>query len=158
MDALRQKWLAMGLRSGQDIAMIAFSYAPHVFLWDVHYAFNLMGVPIIPGSSMDTARRIMFLTTFKPTVLCATPSYAFYLGNRMLEMGPTPQESAITTLVVDRIVGIRVWIQTCPTTSSLDAVSRSKTIGTACAGCRDDFRDDTWTPPMHFPRSNVTQD
>jgi phenylacetate-CoA ligase len=91
---------AMGIRPGQDIAMIAFGYAPHVFLWGVHYAFNLMGVPIIPGGSMDTARRMMFLTTFKPTVLCATPSYAFYLGNKMLEMGQPPQESAITTLVV----------------------------------------------------------
>jgi phenylacetate-CoA ligase len=91
---------AMGIRPGRDIAMIAFGYAPHVFLWGVHYAFNLMGVPVIPGGSMDIARRLMFLTTFRPTVLCATPSYAFYLGNKMLEMGQQPQESAITTLVV----------------------------------------------------------
>jgi phenylacetate-CoA ligase len=71
---------AMGIRPGQDIAMIAFGYAPHVFLWGVHYAFNLMGVPVIPGGSMDTARRLMFLTTFKPTVLCATPSSVALVG------------------------------------------------------------------------------
>lgn len=95
----RALW-AMGIRPRQDIAMIAFGYAPHVFLWGVHYAFNLMGIPLIPGGSMDTTRRLMFLRTFKPTVLCATPSYAFYLGNKMLEMGQEPAASSVTTLVV----------------------------------------------------------
>lgn len=91
---------AMGIRPGQDIAMIAFGYAPHVFMWGVHYAFNLMGIPVIPGGSLDTTRRAMFINTFQPTLLCATPSYAFYLGNKMLEMGEHPQESTINKLLV----------------------------------------------------------
>jgi phenylacetate-CoA ligase len=89
---------AMGIRPGRDIALIAFGYAPHVFLWGVHYACNLMGIPVIPGGSLDTARRATFINLFKPTVLCATPSYAFYLGHKMLEMGLSPQESSIHKL------------------------------------------------------------
>lgn len=95
----RALW-AMGMRPGQDIALIAFGYAPHVFMWGVHYAFNLMGIPVIPGGSLDTTRRAMFINTFQPTILCATPSYAFYLGNKMLDMGQNPQDSTITKLLV----------------------------------------------------------
>jgi phenylacetate-CoA ligase len=95
----RALW-AMGIRPQQDIAMIAFGYAPHVFLWGVHYAFNLMGIPVIPGGSMDTARRALFIRTFQPTIVCATPSYAFYLGHKMLEMGQDPRASSVNKLLV----------------------------------------------------------
>jgi phenylacetate-CoA ligase len=95
----RALW-AMGIRPQQDVAMIAFGYAPHVFFWGVHYAFNLMGIPLIPGGSMDTARRALFIRTFQPTILCATPSYAFYLGNKMLEMGQDPGASSVNKLLV----------------------------------------------------------
>ncbi len=91
---------AMGIRPEQDVAMIAFGYAPHVFFWGVHYAFNLMGIPVIPAGSLDTARRAMFINTFEPTLLCATPSYAFYLGNKLLEMGQDPRASSVNKLLV----------------------------------------------------------
>jgi phenylacetate-CoA ligase len=95
----RGMW-AMGIRPGQDIAMIAFGYAPHVFFWGVHYALNLMGVPVIPAGSLDTARRATFINMFQPTLLCATPSYAFYLGNKMLDMGQDPKASSVNKLLV----------------------------------------------------------
>jgi phenylacetate-CoA ligase len=95
----RGMW-AMGIRPGQDIAMIAFGYAPHVFFWGVHYALNLMGVPVIPAGSLDTARRATFIDMFQPTLLCATPSYAFYLGNKMLDMGQDPKASSVNKLLV----------------------------------------------------------
>lgn len=91
---------AMGVRPGEDVAMVAFGYAPHVFFWGVHYALNLMGVPVIPAGSLDTARRAMFINTFEPTLLCATPSYAFYLGNKLLEMGHDPRQSSVNKLLV----------------------------------------------------------
>jgi len=93
----RAMW-AMGVKPG-DIALIAFGYAPHVFLWGVHYALNLMGVPIIPRGSLDTRRTCMFINTFKPTILGATPSYALYLGDVMKEMGYDPAQSSIRLII-----------------------------------------------------------
>ncbi|MDP2727963.1 MAG: AMP-binding protein, partial [Dehalococcoidia bacterium] len=93
----RAMW-AMGLRPG-DSALIAFGYAPHVFFWGVHYALDLMGIPVISRGSLDTRRTAYFIDTFKPTILGATPSYALYLGDVMKEMGYDPAKSSIRLIV-----------------------------------------------------------
>ena len=54
MDA-RALW-AMGFRPNRDVAMLAFGYGPHVWLWGVHYALNLMGIPILTGGRRGRAR------------------------------------------------------------------------------------------------------
>jgi phenylacetate-CoA ligase len=92
----RALW-SQGVRPG-DLFMIAFSYAPHTFLWGVHYACNLMGIPVIPAS-LDTRRRAFFMDRFKPTVLAATPSYLIYLGESMVEMGLNPAASSAVKLI-----------------------------------------------------------
>src|SRR5438132_894947 len=79
----RALW-AMGVRPG-DRALIAFGYGPHVFLWGLHYALHLLGVPIIPGGGLDTRARARAIATYAPTVLACTPSYALYLGSVMRE-------------------------------------------------------------------------
>jgi phenylacetate-CoA ligase len=89
----RALW-AMGVRPG-DRALIAFGYGPHVFLWGLHYALHLLGVPIIPGGGLDTRARARAIATYAPTVLACTPSYALYLGSVMREMGEDPAASAI---------------------------------------------------------------
>jgi phenylacetate-CoA ligase len=45
----------------------------------------------IPMSSGNTERQIQFMTDLGATVLCATPSYAAYLGESLKEMGYTPE-------------------------------------------------------------------
>lgn len=96
LDA-RAMW-AMGIKPG-DIALIAFGYAPHVFFWGAHHAFDLMGIPVIPRGSLDTRRTCYFIDTFKPTVLGATPSYALYLGDVMKEAGYDPAKSSIRAIL-----------------------------------------------------------
>jgi len=93
----RGMW-AMGIRPG-DVAFIAFGYAPHVFFWGAHYAFNLMKIPIIPAGSLDTKKRADFINRFKPTILGATPSYLLYLGQVMKEMGYDPAASSIRIML-----------------------------------------------------------
>ncbi len=51
----RAMW-AMGFRPGRDSAMLAFGYGPHVWLWGVHYALNLMGIPILTAGGLTPAR------------------------------------------------------------------------------------------------------
>lgn len=93
----RALW-AMGVRPG-DSALLGFGYGPHVFLWGVHHAFYLLGVPIIPGGSLDSRRRALFINTYRPPILACTPSYALFLGYVMLEMGFAPATSSVRLLL-----------------------------------------------------------
>jgi len=93
----RALW-AMGIRPGQDSALLAFGYGPHVWLWGVHYALDLMGIPIVTAGGLDSRGRARFVDQYKPTVLACTPSYAMYLGNLMLDMGLDPAASSVRIL------------------------------------------------------------
>ncbi|HLQ10651.1 MAG TPA: AMP-binding protein [Ktedonobacteraceae bacterium] len=93
----RAMW-AMGFRPGRDSAMIAFGYGPHVWLWGVHYALNLVGIPIITAGGLDSSARARFIDRYKPTILACTPSYALYLASVMRELGLDPAASSIRYL------------------------------------------------------------
>lgn len=90
---------AMGIRNGKDVAMLCFGYGPHVAMWGMHYALNLMQVPIIPAGGLDTRTRAYAINRFRPTVLSATPSYALYLGAIMQEMGFEPAASSVRLII-----------------------------------------------------------
>src|SRR6266480_621591 len=93
----RAMW-AMGFRPGRDSALIAFGYGPHVWLWGVHYALNLMGIPIVTAGGLDSSARARFIDRYKPTILACTPSYALYLASLMREQGLDPATSSIRYL------------------------------------------------------------
>lgn len=93
----RAMW-AMGFRPGRDVAMIAFGYGPHVWLWGVHYALDLMGIPIVTAGGLSSAMRARLIESARPTILAATPSYALYLANLMREMGIDPAGSSVRHL------------------------------------------------------------
>ena len=93
----RAMW-AMGYRPGRDSALIAFGYGPHVWLWGVHYALNLMGIPIITAGGLETSARARFIERYQPTILACTPSYALYLASVMRELGFDPAASSIRYL------------------------------------------------------------
>ena len=93
----RAMW-AMGFRPGRDSAMVAFGYGPHVWLWGVHYAFNLMKIPIVTGGGLDSRTRARFIDDYKPTILCCTPTYALYLADVMREANLDPGRSSVKFL------------------------------------------------------------
>lgn len=93
----RSMW-AMGVRPGRDSAMLAFGYGPHVWLWGLHYAFNLLGIPIVTAGGLDSRARARLVDLYQPTVLACTPSYALYLGNLMYDLGLNPRESSVRYL------------------------------------------------------------
>jgi phenylacetate-CoA ligase len=93
----RALW-AMGFRPGRDSALLAFGYGPHVWLWGVHYALNLMGIPIVTAGGLDSRTRARFIEQFKPTIVACTPSYAMYLGNLMLDLGLDPAATSVRYL------------------------------------------------------------
>lgn len=89
---------AMGFRSGRDVAMLAFGYGPHVWLWGVHYGLNLMGIPILTAGGLDSSLRARLIDTMRPTILACTPSYALYLAHVMREAGLDPAASSVRYL------------------------------------------------------------
>jgi phenylacetate-CoA ligase len=93
----RALW-SMGFRPGRDSALLAFGYGPHVWLWGVHYALNLMGIPIVTAGGLDSRGRARFVDMYQPTILACTPSYALYLGNLMLELGLDAAASSVRYL------------------------------------------------------------
>jgi phenylacetate-CoA ligase len=93
----RALW-AMGFRPGRDSALIAFGYGPHVWLWGVHYAFNLMGIPIITAGGLDSRTRARFIDRYRPTILCCTPSYAIFLASVLRESGADPAATSVRYL------------------------------------------------------------
>jgi len=90
---------AMGVRRG-DIAINCFGYGTSVAFWGLHYALNLMGIPVIPGGGANTERRARFIDIYKPTVLLCTPSYALYLGRVMQDVVGPARNSSIRLIVV----------------------------------------------------------
>ena len=106
LDA-RAMW-AMGFRPGRDSAMLAFGYGPHVWLWGVHYALNLMGIPILTAGGLDTRVRARLIDDLRPTILACTPSYALYLAAVMRELGLDPASSSVRLLFCAGEPGISV--------------------------------------------------
>ena len=98
---------AMGVKRG-DIALNCFGYGTSVAFWGLHYALNLMGVPVIPGGGSNTERRVSFLQNFKPTVLLCTLSYALHLGRTAMELGHDPATSSVKQVVVAGEIGASI--------------------------------------------------
>jgi phenylacetate-CoA ligase len=93
----RAMW-SMGFRPDRDSALLAFGYGPHVWLWGVHYALNLMGIPIVTAGGLDSRTRARFVDTYQPSILACTPSYALYLGHLMREMELEPSRTSVRYL------------------------------------------------------------
>lgn len=93
----RALW-AMGVRPG-DRALLCFGYGPHVAMWGMLYALNRLRVPVIPSGGMDSRARAAAVTTYRPTVVSATPSFALYLAGVLREQGADPGRSGVRTII-----------------------------------------------------------
>jgi phenylacetate-CoA ligase len=87
----------MGIRKG-DIVFPMVGFGPHVWVWGAMYAWEHMGIAVIPGGGMDAPMRANVIDRFAPTVIAGTPSYALYLGRTMQDMGLDPANSSVKTL------------------------------------------------------------
>ena len=64
-----------------------------------------MGCLTVPTSSGNTDRQIMFIRDLEASIICCTPSYAAYLGERMKEMGLSPEDIPLKA----GIFGAEAW-------------------------------------------------
>lgn len=78
--------------TNKDTAQISFGYGLFTGGFGLHYGLERVGATVIPVSSGNTERQIMFLQDLKSTVLVATPSYVLHIAEVLGEMGLTKDD------------------------------------------------------------------
>ena len=92
---------------GEKNSVVQVSYGYGLFTGGagLHDGSHKVGCLTIPTSSGNTDRQIMFIKDLNASILCCTPSYAAFLGERMKEMGLTPDDIPLKA----GIFGAEAW-------------------------------------------------
>lgn len=83
---------AMGGATEKDVAQICFGYGMFTGALGLHYGLENMGAAIVPSSTGNTEKQIMYMKDFGTTLLVATPSYALRIGEVAKQMGLDPKK------------------------------------------------------------------
>ena len=78
-----------------DIAQIAFGYGMFTGGFGLHYGLQKLGATVVPASSGNSERQIMYMQDFGTTALISTPSYALYLSEVCEDMGVDPKSLSL---------------------------------------------------------------
>ena len=91
--------------TNEDVVQVAYGYGLFTGGAGLHGGSHKVGSLTIPISSGNTDRQIMFAMDLSATILCCTPSYAAYLGERMKELGYGPEDIPLKA----GIFGAEAW-------------------------------------------------
>ncbi|MBE6553477.1 MAG: phenylacetate--CoA ligase [Ruminococcaceae bacterium] len=80
----------MGGASSHDVAQICFGYGMFTGALGLHYGLENIGAAIVPSSTGNSQKQIMYMQDFETSLLVATPSYALRLAEVAREMGVDP--------------------------------------------------------------------
>ena len=80
----------MGGASEKDVAQICFGYGMFTGALGLHYGLEKIGAAIVPSSTGNSEKQIMYMKDFQTTLLVATPSYALRLAEVAKEQGVNP--------------------------------------------------------------------
>ena len=89
----------------EDVCQVSYGYGLFTGGPGLNGGSHKVGCLTVPTSSGNTDRQIMFIQDLSATILCCTPSYAAYLGERMKEMGLTPDQIPLKA----GIFGAEAW-------------------------------------------------
>ena len=89
----------------EDVCQVSYGYGLFTGGPGLNGGSHKVGCLTIPTSSGNTDRQIMFINDLQATILCCTPSYAAYLGERFKEMGYTPEKISLKA----GIFGAEAW-------------------------------------------------
>ena len=74
-----------------DVAQICFGYGMFTGALGLHYGLENIGAAIVPSSTGNSEKQIMYMKDFGTTLLVATPSYALRLAEVAREIGVDPR-------------------------------------------------------------------
>ena len=80
----------MGGASKKDVAQICFGYGMFTGAFGLHYGLEKVGATIVPSSTGNSEKQIMYMKDFGTSLLVATPSYALRLAEVAASMGVDP--------------------------------------------------------------------
>ncbi len=83
---------AMGGATKEDVAQICFGYGMFTGALGLHFGLENIGATIVPSSTGNSEKQIMYMQDFGTTLLVATPSYALRLAEVALQMGIDPKK------------------------------------------------------------------
>ena len=89
----------------EDVCQVSYGYGLFTGGPGLNGGSHKVGCLTIPTSSGNTDRQIMFIRDLNATILCCTPSYAAYLGERMKELGLGPDDIPLKA----GIFGAEAW-------------------------------------------------
>ncbi len=82
----------MGGATSKDVAQICFGYGMFTGALGLHYGLENLGAAIIPSSTGNSEKQLMFMRDFGTTLLVATPSYALRLAEVAESIGIDPKK------------------------------------------------------------------
>jgi phenylacetate-CoA ligase len=89
----------------EDVCQVSYGYGLFTGGPGLNGGSHKVGCLTVPTSSGNTDRQIMFINDLQATILCCTPSYAAYLGERMKELGYGPDDIPLKA----GIFGAEAW-------------------------------------------------
>lgn len=82
----------MGGAAKEDVAQICFGYGMFTGALGLHYGLENIGAAMVPSSTGNSEKQIMYMKDFGTTLLVATPSYALRLAEVAYQMGIDPKK------------------------------------------------------------------
>ena len=76
-----------GGASKSDVAQICFGYGMFTGALGLHYGLENIGAAIVPSSTGNTEKQLMYMKDFGTTLLVATPSYALRIAEVASQIG-----------------------------------------------------------------------
>lgn len=80
----------MGGATSHDVAQICFGYGMFTGALGLHYGLENIGATIVPSSTGNSEKQIMYMKDFETSLLVATPSYALRLAEVAKSIGVEP--------------------------------------------------------------------
>ena len=80
----------MGGATDKDVAQICFGYGMFTGALGLHYGLEKIGAAIVPSSTGNSEKQLMYMKDFETSLLVATPSYALHLGEEVRARGLDP--------------------------------------------------------------------
>ena len=91
----------MGGAEPSDTAQICFGYGMFTGALGLHYGLEKLGAAIVPSSTGNTEKQLMFMKDFQTSLLVATPSYALRIAEVAEQIGIHPEtDLSIKTALV----------------------------------------------------------
>lgn len=92
---------AAGGADEDDTAQICFGYGMFTGALGLHNGLEKVGAAIVPSSTGNTQKQLLYMKDFESTLLVATPSYAMRIAEVAKEMGMDPKKDLkIRTLLL----------------------------------------------------------